>query len=450
MKEKTKKTTSVTAPVVSHWTREAASKIHATAANTLPAFDVARLKPLMPGYHVWDSWFVMTEGGQVADVQGFRVLIALVRPLNTTADEKIAYFYSEDGKHYHAGGFLFETPLYDNVREWSGSTILRDDTQRLQTFYTLADGREYENGVWQTGQRFATAIQSVVVEDVDGEMALKFAKPSYHALLKEPDGAFYQTAEQAAKREAIAPTAHRADIGSDQTENFCFRDPKFFRDHTTGKAYLFFEGNTGTASCPSGSVKRAYIGSTHHEPDYVPTPDDLKANGCVGVIELTNDEYTFGEFQAPWLTSNLVTDEIERINVIPYDGGVYLFVAAHGNKCTLVYHNSDLANRDYLLGFRADTLLGPLEPLNESGVVVQQKSLGASYEGQESNQQYVYSWLLVPTERMGVFDCISYANYSQDIDGAIKAIKTAGPTVEVKVDGLETHIINQKYDILPA
>lgn len=451
MKEKTTKCKTAAAATVCHWTREQASKIKATASNVMPPFDVAKLRPLMPGMHVWDSWFVMTEGGQVALVNGFRVLIALVRPadLDQGAGEKIAFFYSKDGKHYKAGGFLFEKPLYEGVREWSGSTILRRDGS-LQTFYTVADGREYEGGVWQTGQRFATAIQSVIVEEDGDDEALKFAKPKYHALLKEPDGLLYETAEQSAKREARWPTAHNAAIGSDQTDNFCFRDPKFFLDAKTGKAYLIFEGNTGPECCPAGSVKREYIGSAGYDADYTPTVDDLKANGCVGVIELTNDDYTFGEFKKPWLTSNLVTDEIERINVVPHDGHIYLFVAAHGNKCTLVTDKSDLQNRDYMLGFRAKELLGPLTPLNGSGVVVQQKSLGGAYGGQEANQQYVYSWLIVPTAKPGILDCISYANFSRVADGSIQPVKTAGPTVELRINGLESHITNMKYDILPA
>ena len=447
MKTKIKKT----APTVSHWTREMASKIKATPSNTIPAFDVARLRPLIGTMHFWDSWFVLNEAGQVADIQGFRVLIALIRPaeLDQGAGEKIGYFYSSDRKHYTFGGYLFEQPLYEGVREWSGSTILRADG-RLQTFYTVSDGREYEKGIWQTGQRFATAIQSVIVEESGDGEALKFAKPKYHALLKEPDGLLYETAEQAAAREALYPTAHNAAAGSDQTENFCFRDPKFYFDQKTRRAYLLFEANTGPECCPAGSVKRDYIGSDKHEPEYAPTIDDLKANGCVGVLELTNDDYTYGEFKRPWLTSNLVTDEIERINVIPHHGHIYLFVAAHGNKCTLVNKNGDLQNRDYMLGFRAQEFLGELTPLNESGVVVQQKSLGSAYAGQDANQQYLYSWSLVPTHKKGVFDCISYANFSLAADKTIKPIKTAGPTLEVTINGLETHITGMKYDILPA
>ena len=432
----------------SHWTRQDVSKIEALPTNTFPPFDVGKLKPLMPGYHVWDSWFVMSEDGRVADVHGYRVLVALTRPVGASSGEgeRIAYFYSKDGVHYRVGGFLFDKPLYADVREWSGSTILRADG-RLQSFYTIATGVQ-NDGVWQTAQRFATAIQAVSLSGQGNEECLAVSEPMYHALIAEPDGVFYENVKQAGQREALIPTRHHQ--GSDeQTENFCFRDPKFYRHEPTGKAYLLFEGNTGPKFCPAGSVRREYIGSSEFEPNYAPTPDDLKANGCVGVLELTNAEYTYGTFLQPWLATNLVTDEIERINLLPINGYFYLFVVAHGNKCTLLSKNEDLTNRDYMLGFRARHLFGALEPLNASGVILQQKSYGNSYEGQDDNQQYVYSWLMVPTEQANVFDCISYANYSTDANGVIQSVKTAGPTLKIEIDGLKTRIIDKSYNILP-
>ena len=440
-----------TIPVhTAHWTRQAASKIQATPANRFPAFDVGQLRPLMPNHHVWDSWFVMTEEGQVADIHGFRVLVALTRPLTASSGEgeKIGYFYSKDGVHYHIGGMLLPQSLYADAREWSGSTILRKDG-RLQTFYTIATGVQID-GIWQTSQRFATAIQSVSIEGDGAGQRLLFGEPTYHSLLAEPDGDYYETVQQASQREANYPTRHRLTSGDEQSENLCFRDPKFYRDAKTGKAYLLFEGNTGTRFCPAGSVRREYIGSSDFEPNYTPTPDDLKANGCVGVLELTNADYTYGIFMPPWMTTNLVTDEIERINLLPCNGSLYLFVVAHGNKCTLLSENADLMNRDYMIGFRAKHLFGPLEPLNTSGVIVQQKSFGNSYAGQDDNQQYVYSWLMVPTEQKNVFDCITYANFSVDANGASQRVKTAGPTVKIEIDGLQTRIVDKSYNISPV
>ena len=445
----------------SHWTRQCASQIYPRPENTIPPFDTYRVKTLMPGYHVWDSWFALTEDGCVATIEGYTILLALVRPLDETVEEKgtyqnriadqrerIAYFFSSDGVHYQVGGFLFKTPVYDDIREWSGSTILRDDG-RLQTFYTIARGLIIE-GVWQTDQRFATAIQRIGVEESEEGQRVVIVATDYHAFLKEPDGLLYENPQQSAEREIKYATRHRGDSGDEQVENFCFRDPKFIKDPATGRAYVLFEANTGPAFCPCGSVRRAYIGSADYQQDYAPTPDDLKANGCVGVMELTNPSYTYGSFCHPWLTANLVADEIERINVLWLQNHVYLFVVAHGDKCALLGEKPELLNRDFMLGFRAKHLFGELEPMNGSGVVLQQKSLGPMYTGQAENKQYLYSWLIVEGLRPGELNCISYANYSTGLDGQCLPIKSAGPILTIQIKGLNSRIVDQYYGILPV
>ena len=423
----------------SHWTRENASRIRPTAANTFPPFDTGKVKPLMPGYHVWDNWFVLDEEGNVADIYGYTVLFALVRPVDDaeSAHAKIAYFYSVDGVHYIPGGFVFSESLFNDVQEWSGSTILRNDG-RLQTFYTVAMGMQLSAG-WQTHQRFATAIQTVVIT----EAGLSLADPMYHALLAEPDGLYYQNIWQSDAGETRAPTKHTLTLGDDQTNNLCFRDPSFFKDPKTGKTYLLFEANTGSLLDPEGAVKQKYIGGEDFDTEYAASPDDLKANGCIGLAEFTNDDYTFVNLMPPVLTTNLVTDEIERIKLMVYDNHYYLFCVCHGNKLTIP--DEDLINRDFLLGFRAKEMRGPFEPLNESGVVIQQKSLGNRYGGQDENGQYVYSWLVLPD-----LSVVSYANFSTFADGIRRAVKTAGPSVQIEISGLNTRITDLYYNILPA
>ncbi len=434
---------------VSHWTREMASKIKATPKNTPPAINLAKVRPLMPGHHVWDNWYLMTWANELASVLGFKVIIALARPVDDeeSAHARIVYFYSADGEHYTAGGSLFDAPLFDDCQEWSGSTVLRRDG-KVQTFYTVASAYE-KDGVFQTRQRFATAIQEVApITDESGAVTgIRFESPSYHDLLAEPDGVLYETVDQAAVRELMLGTKHSRADGSDQTENSCWRDILYYECPRTGRRFGIFEANTASV-CPAGGVSRANIGGADFEPDYQPTIDDLKANGCIGILEFKDDNNTYVELMPPLLVANLVTDEIERINVIDHDGHVYLFCVGHGNKNTLVDHDDSLTNRDYLLGFRGKTLFGPFEPMNESGVLIQQKSAGAPYAGQEQNEQYMYSWKLVPTDKAGVFDVIAYANYST-VDGKVVPVKTAAPTLQIRINGLESELCGIKYDIQP-
>lgn len=419
--------------------------------NTFPSFDPNKLPQLWPGKQTWDNWRVHNEYNQVADVMGFKVLIALVRGENAdfSDGERIAFFYSKDGEHYKAGGYLFgDSKLYPDVREWSGSTVFRDNGT-LQTFYTVAHGVQY-NGVFQTAQRLATAIQQVRVSD-DGEDLIVEA-PHVHTLLRgceEPDGQLYETPEQASIREGEHPTRHSRRVGSDQTENNCDRDPYWFKDQRTGKEYLFFEGNTGAAFHPAGCIRQEYLGTIPVD-GFAPTEDMLKANGCVGCIELTNELGTYGLRKTPWLVTNLMTDEIERITVVEHQDHFYLFVVCHGNKHALNAENPDLVNRDFMLGFRAKTLGGELTPLNGTGVVIQQKSLGDAYAGQMANQQYVYSWQVNCDimEDENRFNVVTYANYCSAADGSgIQQYMNAGPSVVLEIDGLNTRIVDLMYDI---
>lgn len=421
-------------PIISHWTREQALKFKESKANTFPEFDIEKIKPFMEGFDIWDSWFALDENGELASIEGFRVLCALgLKKADDSNIARINYFYSKDGHSFVSGGLLFPHRLFSDIQEWSGSTLLRSDGS-VQTFYTTAMGY-IRDGVWQTFQRLATAIQRPVVK----EGVLTFSAPQYHDLLLEPDGHFYQNVDQAVDNELRMPTLHNRSYGNDQINNLCFRDPFFFRDPATQKNYLLFEANTGPANDAEGTVRRNYIGNDNFDPDYRPTVDDLKANGCVGIAEFTDDQYTKLTMMPPLLTANLITDEIERITVIARDCSYYLFCVTHGNKMTIL--DDTFINRDMLMGFKAPSLFGPYTPLNGSGVVIQQKSEGAMYTGQANNQQYVYSWNVLPD-----LSVLSYANYSYSAtEGKLTTTKTVGPRVQLSIQGSQTEITNLDY-----
>lgn len=418
---------------ISHWTREQALSFKEAAANTFPEFDNSQIKPFMDGYDIWDSWFALDENGDIASIEGFHVLCALGLKKGSDKIARIYYFYSQDGHSFIPGGTLFPKRLFSDIQEWSGSTLLRADGM-VQTFYTTAMGHT-RSGIWQTFQRLATAIQRPISEDG----VLSFAAPDYHALLLEPDGVFYQTIDQADDAELRMPTLHNRNFGNDQVNNLCFRDPFFFKDPLTQKTYLLFEANTGPSNHAEGTVRRDYIGSDEFEADYRPTVDDLKANGCVGIAEFTNAQYTKVNMLPPLLTTNLITDEVERITLIHRDSGYYLFCVTHGNKMTL--QGDTFVNRDLLLGFQSESMFGPYVPLNGSGVVLQQKSVGAMFTGQTENKQYVYSWNVLPD-----LTVLSYANYSySDSEENALFLKTVGPRVQLSIHGTQTEVTGLDY-----
>lgn len=429
---------------ITHWTREQAGSIKATAANTFPEFDNADVKTLVPDMDIWDTWLVLDEYGNVADVCGFTVLMALGQPLDRSYASKVVYFYSKDDEHYVYGGHMFPERLVAGAEEWSGCTILRRDGL-LQTFYTLTDGRTV-NGMWESNQRIATAIQDVTlcIDTDTNEDALVLEAPLAHNIILQPDGQLYQTPAQSNEMEAKNPNQHNRSAGNDQPNNCCFRDPKFFRDPASGIAYLLFEANTGSAICPEAKVQSNYVSRNPKVASkYKATIDALKANGCVGIAVFRDRQFRRAQFLPPIMTTNLVTDEIERINVIFREGSYYLYFVSHTNK--MAVDGEDMINRDLLLGFRSRSLTGPYTPLNGNGVVIQQKSPGGMYQGQETNPQYVYSWLVLPDDTV-----LSYANFATTPQGEVKKIRTAGPTATLDIRGSHSKITGLIYDIQPA
>lgn len=424
--------TNTTSPVISHWTREQASKISVSTATTFPTFNPARLGAMIPGYNVWDNWIVLDENSEIASVQGYRVLIALVAPTDKNVPTRLYYFYSKDGVNYTKGGYVTDRLLDKDGSEWSGSTILRADGT-LQTFYTIA--KASSTASTQKDQRLATLTQKVAV--MGGKLVLQ--KPLYHALLATPDGHYYQTPQQAHQYEKSHPAA-KGKVGNNKTNNFCFRDPHFFKDPATKKTYLLFEANTGSDYCAEASTSRDYVGSSRYEPRYVPTTDAYKANGCIGIAELTDNTYRTIKYLPPLLTANLVTDEIERANIIVHKGGYYLFCVTRARKMTLT--NDAILDSAFMLGFRASSLFGQYVPLNDSGVVIRQHH-GSGGEG--SNPQNVYSFLVLPD-----MSVITYANYCSDGKGSVQRCRTAGPSVQLHIDGTTTRLGEIAYSLLPA
>ena len=452
---KTRKVGTARKPVVSHYTREMANKIAITNENKQPVVDLARIKQIVPGQQVWDGYFCVDHAtGVVANIGGFKVLVLLARDTTDPdfSHSRQAYIYAPyDSDEYVFGGYICGgTKLYGDINEWSGSVIHREDG-KIQTFYTIASNFE-KDGIFQTHQRFATAISGFkVVPTEDGIGKLVIEEPTYHGLLAEPDGIIYETTEQSVDLEKRFPTLHNRALESDGTANHCFRDPKYFEHE--GRKFLLFEANTAPDyKHGPARIRPEYVGSAATADEYVVSTDDLKANGCIGVMELTDEENTFGVFQEPWMTFNLFSAEVERINIVKHQNAFYLFTCTHSTKSSALEH-AEMINVDMLLGFRASYFLGPLVPLNESGVVIAQKSLGAPYGGADANQQYVYSWLILPRADSGVsnvFDVTAYTNYSTDANGTIQAVKATSPTLQLEMKGLNTRIVGQRYDVNPS
>ncbi|MFD2357132.1 glycoside hydrolase family 68 protein [Nonomuraea ferruginea] len=116
------------------------------------------------------------------------------------------------------------------------------------------------------------------------------------------------------------------------------------------------------------------------------------------------------------LVAEGVNHELERPHVIVHDSWYYLFFSTHRHS----FHPADCAPTG-LYGFAAPSLTGPYEPLNSSGLVIQNPSVAPDQ---------AYAWLVLPDLRV-----VSFANYRshQGMDprsaGAAQARAGFGGTV---------------------
>lgn len=366
---------------VSHITRYDMLKIPGQQNSEqfkVPQFDASTIKNIASakGYDkngnlidldVWDSWPLQNADGTMANYHGYHVVFALAGDPKDANDTSIYLFYQKVGdtsidSWKNAGRafkdsdkFAANDPILKNqTQEWSGSATLTSDG-KVRLFYTDFAGAQYGKQTLTTAQVNLSQPDSNTIK-VDGV--------EDHKSIFDGDSKTYQNVQQF------------IDEGNYSSgDNHTLRDPHYVEDN--GHKYLVFEANTGTEDGYQGDqslYNKAYYGKSEaffqtEKRKLLQSPkkhDASLANGALGIVELNND-YTLKKVMKPLITSNAVTDEIERANVFKKDGKWYLFTDSRGSKMTI----DGIDKEDiYMLGYVSDSLTGPYKPLNGSGLVL--------------------------------------------------------------------------------
>ncbi|WP_423747169.1 glycoside hydrolase family 68 protein (plasmid) [Haladaptatus sp. SPP-AMP-3] len=323
----------------SKWTRDHASRLRRTPDTTAPIIYPPERR-ISDEYHLWDTWFLRERDGSIAEVDGYRIAFSLsasssLLPGKRHDEARIRYFYSTDGREWTYGGPVFPEGEAFGSRQWAGSALLDDGT--VYAYYTAAGHRDEPELTYE--QRICVGAGGTVSTDGDG---LRIDGPWDHSVLLEPDGERYQTQEQSMRQDGPIYT---------------FRDPWFFEDPETEETYLLFEGNTP-----------------------IDDPDPERTyNGCIGIAYSETGDPTDWEVLDPLLDAERVNQELERPHVVVRNGRYYLFTPSHQHTFA-----PGCSGFDALYGFVADSLFGPYEPLNETGLVV---------SNPENAPFQAYSWL---------------------------------------------------------
>ncbi|MDE1915784.1 MAG: glycoside hydrolase family 68 protein [Sphingomonadales bacterium] len=293
----------------------------ARAIATIPPIDPATLAAILPGIDLWDLWPLQNADGSTALIDGASLWFVLSAPALPDPEERhhiarIRLMSHRDGAWHDCGNALPDG-LNPGSREWAGSALFRPETGKVTLFYTVA-GWSGEAKPSFAQRLFATTGDLLIA---DGRP--RIANWSTPAELFEADQDHYTLVNQ---REG-APGFIKG-----------FRDPAHMRD-SDGTTWMLFTGSLAQ--------------STH------------AFNGCIGIARAQDESLTRWTLMPPLVSADGLNNELERPVMILRDGRYYLFWSTQRK----VFSPAGPSGPNGLYGMVADSILGPFEPLNGTGLV---------------------------------------------------------------------------------
>ncbi|WP_414467672.1 glycoside hydrolase family 68 protein [Limosilactobacillus balticus] len=317
---------------------------------------------------VWDSWPVQdVRTGQVANWNGYQLVIAMMGIPNQN-DNHIYLLYNKYGdnelSHWKNAGPIFNYNATPLSQEGSGSAVLNSDNS-IQLFYTRVDTSDNNTN----HQKIASA--TLYLTDNNGNISLAHVANDH--IVFEGDGYYYQTYDQ----------WKATNKGAD---NIAMRDAHVIEDDN-GDRYLVFEASTGLENYQGEDQVHNWLNYGGDDAFNIKSLfrilsiDDIKsratwANAAIGILKLNKDEKNpkLAELYSPLIFAPMVSDEIERPDVVKLGNKYYLFAATRLNRGSnddaWMNANYTVGDNVAMVGYVADSLTGPYKPLNDSGVVL--------------------------------------------------------------------------------
>ena len=372
----------------SRWT---ATHVAAIANTSLPAAPLIKASvPLCPEYDFWDLWPVQNADGSVTDIAGGALWMMLSAPRqpdpNMRHDIARTRLLFENKGDWQDCGLLFPDDLNPGSREWSGSALYDADTGNITAFFTAAGRRGEVSRSFE--QRMFKATGAL---DLSGPNP-KIARWSKAERLVRNDGRHYV---DLAKDQGV-PGSIRG-----------FRDPYWFRDPLDGRAYIMFTGS---------------------QPGGVP-----HCNGVIGIAAESNDssEPAF-DLLPPIVSADGVANEMERPHMLVSDGLYYLFWSTQSS----VFASDGPKGPTGLYGMVGDSVTGPFEPLNGTGLVI-------ANPAQEPHQ--AYCWQVLDTfEVVSFVDHWGLKGHDPTHNPALNRKQFGGtiaPMLRIKINGSTTRLL---------
>ena len=366
------------------WSREAVAAIHDAPIDRLPLIDPNAHPPVLPGFDLWDYWPVQERDGRTANIAGGTLFMLLSAPVLPDPDQRHAVARIRLMHLTEAGwrdlGNLLPDGFAPGSREWSGSAIVSERHDRLTLYFTAA-GHRGESATSFDQRLFET---TAAVSIADGVPLLDAWTPPVESVVA--DGSIYS-------RDMAGGGA----IGTIKA----FRDPVWFCDPADGAEHLIFAGSLARSRSPW--------------------------NGAVGLARREEGTWKLCD---PLIDADGVNNELERPHVVHHGGRYYCFWSTQAK----VFAEGVPAGPTGLYGMVADSLTGPWQPLNGTGLV---------FANPASAPYQAYSWLVLDdlsvlsfVDRPGLFGGPNVASPAERGFGG-----TPAAPVHIRLDGDRTELL---------
>ncbi len=376
--------------------------IEQDARYAIPFFNASKIKNMpaaktldaqsgkVEDLEIWDSWPVQdAKTGYVSNWNGYQLVIGMMGVPNVN-DNHIYLLYNKYGdndfNHWKNAGPIFGlgTPV---IQQWSGSATLNKDGS-IQLYYTKVDTSDNNTN----HQKLASATVYLNLEKDQDKISIAHVDNDH--IVFEGDGYHYQTYDQ----------WKETNKGAD---NIAMRDAHVI-DDDNGNRYLVFEASTGTENYQGddqiyqclnyGGTNKDNLGDFFQILSNSDIKDRAKwSNAAIGIIKLNDDvkNPSVAKVYSPLISAPMVSDEIERPDVVKLGNKYYLFAATRLNRGSnddaWMATNKAVGDNVAMIGYVSDNLTHGYVPLNESGVVLT-ASVPANW------RTATYSYYAVPVE----------------------------------------------------
>jgi len=291
------------------WSRDQAMQARLEASNTLP-FSFADDTELYPGFAIADYWPVRLADGDLAQINGYYVIVGLFEPTGSTTEAntgpELRYLVSRDGDAWLPGGVLIgaDSDGLSPARISGGSAVWNPGSGTLRQFLTTAG----------TGMDPSEIVMAMAAPTA-GTGVPQFAQTGTPMPILQSGDPVYAV--------------------SDET----FDDPEFFRDPRSGRSYLTFSAQLADNPSPLGGVIGLAVATDDMLDQWQALPPLVAGIGTAAKIEQPQLAFNDGRYS---LFASLSSADFGDSWTQPPPSGLYGWTAPNLWGPYLAYNGSGL------------------------------------------------------------------------------------------------------------